>query len=54
MLLADPAYGDVATRAIGQGQTEDTFGLEQALRMVTQGSVCEKREVLFRCVKPVV
>src|SRR6056297_1364498 len=53
MLLADPAHGNVPTRAIGQGQAEDTFGLEQALGMVTQGSVREEREVLFRGIEPV-
>ena len=47
MLLADPAHGDLSTCAIGQGQTEDTFGLEQALGMMTQGAVREEREVLF-------
>jgi len=47
MLLADPAHRDFPTCAIGQGQTEDTFGLEQALGMMTQGAVREEREVLF-------
>jgi len=54
VLLADPAHGDVSTSAIGQGQAEDTFRLEQALSMMAQSSVREEREVLFRGVKPVV
>src|SRR6056297_1008413 len=54
MLLADPAHGDFPTSAIGQGQTEDTFGFKQAMGMVTQGPVREEREVLFRGVKPIV
>ena len=54
MLLADPAYGDLSTCAIGQGQAEDTFGFKQALGMVAHGSVREEREVLFRGVKPIV
>ena len=54
MLFADPAHGDVPTSAIGQGQAEDTFGLKQALGMMTHGSVREEREVLFRGVKPIV
>jgi len=54
MLFADPAHGDIPTRAIGQGQTKDTFGLEQALGVVTQGPVREEREVLFRGVESVV
>ncbi len=53
MLLADPAHRDGATSAIGQGQTEDTVRLEQALGMVTQGAVREERKVLFRGVEPV-
>lgn len=48
MLLADPAHGDLSTCAIGQGQAEDTFGLEQALSVVAHGSVREEREMLFR------
>ena len=47
MLLADPAHGDFSTSAIGQGQAKDTFGLEQALGMVTQGAVREEREVAW-------
>lgn len=54
MLFADPAHGDFSTSAIGQGQAEDTFGLKQALGMMTHGSVREEREVLFRGVKPIV
>ena len=38
MLLADPAHGNVPTCAICQRQAEDTFGLEQALGMVTQAA----------------
>ena len=47
MLFADPAHGDFSTSAIGQGQAEDTFSLEQTLGMVAQGPVREEREVLF-------
>ena len=47
MLLADPTHGNVPTRAIGQGQAEDTLRFEQALGMVTQGAVREEREVSF-------
>src|SRR6056297_3563215 len=54
VLLADPAHGNVPTRAIGQGQAEDTFGFKQALSMMTQGAVRKEREVLFRGVKPIV
>src|SRR6056297_2902450 len=54
MLLADPAHGYVPTRAIGQGQAENPFRLEQALSVVAHGSVREEREVLFRGVEPVV
>ena len=43
MLLADPAHGYVPTRAIGQGQAENPFGLEQALSVVAHGSVREER-----------
>src|SRR6056297_1400376 len=54
MLFPDPAHGYFPTRAIGQGQTEDTFGLEQAFSMMTQGAVREEGEVLFRGIEPVV
>src|SRR6056297_890174 len=54
MLFPDPAHGYFPIRAIGQGQTEDTFGLEQALSMMTQGAVREEGEVLFRGIEPVV
>ena len=40
MLLADPAHGDVPTCAIGQGQTEDTFSIEQTLGMLSGQSSC--------------
>ena len=40
MLLTDPAHGNVPTRAIGQGQAEDTFGFEQALRVLSGQSSC--------------
>ena len=53
MLLADPAHGYVPTRAIGQGQAENPFRLEQALSVVAHGSVREEREVLFRGIEPV-
>lgn len=54
MLLADPAHGNVPTCTVGEGQAEDTFGLEQALGMMAHSSVREEREVLFRGIEPIV
>ncbi len=40
MLLADPADGNLAPRPVGEGEPEDTFGLEDALRMLSGQSSC--------------